>query len=590
MNTLKDTINQIISEYHVEKHVQIKAKVENLMKKYSEDVKLFEVLAIVFAQNSKIDDAIVIFAKILNKEPKSIDTLMNISLAYFEKNKTDKALEYLEKAKVLKVKQTEIYFNIGLIYEKKQNWNKAISNYEKAIKYNSKNINALINLGNIFLLNKSYNKSLKFFESAIKLRENDPALHHNIAVVLTQLNQSDKAIKCYLKSIQLNSTNSLTYYNLGNLLANKLLLNEAIDYYFKAININPNNVKFYYNLAHSQSEKGDYYSAIKNYEKAISIDENFINAKYNLARLHLATENFKSGWSFFEERHNQGNPDQRIQKILKLKKWNGKKTSGTVYVHGEQGVGDLILHASIIFDLYKVHEKICLIVDSRLKDLFKRSFNKIKVLSYQNKITFNDNDLHITLASLGSFFRKSINDFPRYKKGYIIPNLNKTEYFKKFFKKNRNIKIGFSWRSVGDRGSLRTISLEKLSKILKTEKIDFVNLQYGESKSEINNFQKKYKKKLINFSNIDLKNDFESLSAIIKSCDLVITISNAVAHLSAAIGKETWIIVPVNTQWHWFYNRKDSLWYPKVKLFRQNKFNDWNDTIEKVYLEIKKIT
>ena len=75
-------------------------------------------LAILFAQNRKIEDAIAIFKKILNKEPKSIDTFINIGLAYSEMNKLDKALTYLEKAKRLNIKQSEVSFNIGLVYEK----------------------------------------------------------------------------------------------------------------------------------------------------------------------------------------------------------------------------------------------------------------------------------------------------------------------------------------------------------------------------------------------------------------------------------------------------------------------------------------
>ena len=84
MSTIKDKINQIISEYQVKNHEQIKAKADNLIQKYSRNIKLFEVLAILFAQNRKIEDAIAIFKKILNKEPKSIDTFINIGLAYSE--------------------------------------------------------------------------------------------------------------------------------------------------------------------------------------------------------------------------------------------------------------------------------------------------------------------------------------------------------------------------------------------------------------------------------------------------------------------------------------------------------------------------
>ena len=101
-----------------------------------------------------------------------------------------------------------------------------------------------------------------------------------------------------------------------------------------------------------------------------------------MARLNLATENFSDGWKDYEKRHNQNNIPQRIKNVLNFRQWNGKKFDGTLYVHGEQGIGDLILHSSMILDLYKIQNKICLSVDDRLVSLFRRSFKKINVVGY----------------------------------------------------------------------------------------------------------------------------------------------------------------------------------------------------------------
>ena len=77
-------------------------------------------------------------------------------------------------------------------------------------------------------------------------------------------------------------------------------------------------------------------------------------------------------------------------------------------------------------------------------------------------------------------------------------------------------------------------------------------------------------------------NDFEGLAALIASCDLIITISNVTAHFSGAIGKKTWVIVPLSTQWHWFHERDNSLWYPNVRLLRQVQYGKWEDIIDKI--------
>ena len=84
-------------------------------------------------------------------------------------------------------------------------------------------------------------------------------------------------------------------------------------------------------------------------------------------------------------------------------------------------------------------------------------------------------------------------------------------------------------------------------------------------------------------------NDFEGLAALMASCDLVITITNMTSQFSGAIGKKTWVIVPIYTQWNWFHKRSGSLWYPNVKLFRQQQYGKREDVIDKIYDEIKNI-
>ena len=83
---LKNEIKQFISEYNVENHEKAKVKSEDLIQKYSQNIELMQVIGIIFAQNSKYEDAIKIFKKILEKDLQSIEALINIGLAYYELN------------------------------------------------------------------------------------------------------------------------------------------------------------------------------------------------------------------------------------------------------------------------------------------------------------------------------------------------------------------------------------------------------------------------------------------------------------------------------------------------------------------------
>lgn len=75
---------------------------------------------------------------------------------------------------------------------------------------------------------------------------------------------------------------------------------------------------------------------------------------------------------------------------------------------------------------------------------------------------------------------------------------------------------------------------------------------------------------------------WEDTLAVIEQLDLVITSCTSVAHASAALGKETWILVPILPYYIWALPGESSPWYHSVRLFRQDKFGDWSSTFQRL--------
>jgi hypothetical protein len=48
------------------------------------------------------------------------------------------------------------------------------------------------------------------------------------------------------------------------------------------------------------------------------------------------------------------------------------------------------------------------------------------------------------------------------------------------------------------------------------------------------------------------------------------------------MGKETWIISPVLPYYLWADGKDSSIWYRNVRLFRQEKFGEWEDVLNRV--------
>ncbi|HEY3951260.1 glycosyltransferase family 9 protein [Phenylobacterium sp.] len=78
--------------------------------------------------------------------------------------------------------------------------------------------------------------------------------------------------------------------------------------------------------------------------------------------------------------------------------------------------------------------------------------------------------------------------------------------------------------------------------------------------------------------------DFADTAGFIASLDLVISVDTATAHLAAAMGKPTWILLPAfMNDWRWMEGRADSPWYPTARLFRQPGLDSgWDPVLDEV--------
>ena len=76
--------------------------------------------------------------------------------------------------------------------------------------------------------------------------------------------------------------------------------------------------------------------------------------------------------------------------------------------------------------------------------------------------------------------------------------------------------------------------------------------------------------------------DFSDTAQLLRQLDLVITVDTAVAHLSGALNKPTWVLLPQNADFRWLRQRSDSPWYPSMRLFRQRAHGDWQSVVDQL--------
>jgi hypothetical protein len=80
----------------------------------------------------------------------------------------------------------------------------------------------------------------------------------------------------------------------------------------------------------------------------------------------------------------------------------------------------------------------------------------------------------------------------------------------------------------------------------------------------------------------DALQDFGDTAALCELMDLAISVDTSVAHLSGALGRPTWVLLPFVPEWRWLLDRDDSPWFPSIRLYRQACDGDWDRVLGRV--------
>jgi len=131
----------------------------------------------------------------------------------------------------------------------------------------------------------------------------------------------------------------------------------------------------------------------------------------------------------------------------------------------------------------------------------------------------------------------------------------------------------------------RSIHLSLFAPLFAQPDIQWISLQYGNPGAVSEQITTANAPILLD-GTVNQSTDIDTFAAQVAAMDLVITVDNSTAHLSAALGIPTWVLLPFAPDWRWFQNREDSPWYPSVRLFRQPQPGEWKSVIQKVHHQL----
>lgn len=430
----------------------------------------------------------------------------------------------------------------------------ALPVYEELIKRDPDNPAHLNKFSDYLFSIGRWIKAEEYARRAIELDPLSIGAVNNLGRIRQQVGDLDGARKLYEDSIAAIPDYADAHNNLANLLLYMDKVDESIASYNRAIELKPDSKDYYFNRSMALMTKGR-------------------------IREHISDHDLR-----FEKK------DPMPSRAWPWPAWTGEPLSDKrVLVWGEQGIGDEIIHARCMKRV-AVESSTCVLECSpRLTTLFERSFPDAEMCPYtkqaDERLIEGPFDFHASALDMNCRAYEDVQDIPG--TPYLRPDLDVAHTLRQQYQQVGQQKplVGISWWSGGTyQAHFKSTPLDSWKPILGNEDVTFVNLQYGDWRKELSLLESEDGLKVIQDENIDPLGDLDLFAAQVAAMDLVITISNATAHLAGALGVPVWNMTPTGPGrlWYWFLEGSTCPWYDSMRLFRHTYDEGWDANLQEI--------
>lgn len=250
----------------------------------------------------------------------------------------------------------------------------------------------------------------------------------------------------------------------------------------------------------------------------------------------------------------------------------------SIIVSLEGGYGDEIIHARFATSFKQMGaEKVYIACAPELISLFERieGVDEVILRDAANTVA---HDFWVPGFSAGWISGHDFDNFPS--DPYLTARQESVDIWKSVIPDNSKPRIGIRWA-----GNPKFEHQQ-----FRRFPVNFItNLHKYSDQADIYSFQRDHNVVTLPDGIVDLQHvlvSWEDTAAALMNLDLVVTSCTSVAHLAAALGKETWVIVPCLPYHTWTWQAPDSTtspYYKNVRVFRQGTFGTWDGVFQEVY-------
>ena len=499
-----------------------------------------------------------------------------------EAGRFEEACEAFKKALPLQPDNAALWKNLGDALIELQKPDAALVSLRKALQLNPDDADAAYLIALISFRSGKFEEAIAQFDLSRHLQPNHALTLQLRGLSFRGLRRYEEFLADSRAAHALDPGNVETRNNIGDALQFLGRTEEALQWFDRALELQPNYIAVLINKASSLQQLHRFDEAAAIYRHIKTFDPDNADADWNLSLLHLLTGNFEAGWARREARWNKTQP--LPYPTIAQPIWLGAEpvAGKTVLVVSDEGLGDAIQFARYLPMLADRGARVVALVQDALHPLLSAMSGVHRCFPGSAGARFAI-DMHCPMSSLPLAFATRLDTIPAATSYLPPPPLERMRIWEDRLGPRDRVRVGLVWSGSPTHANdhNRSVPLRQFSRITDAIDATFVSLQKDPRPAD--------RAVLAQTDIIDLTadlTDFAETAALINCLDLVITVDTSVAHLAAALGRPTWILLPYTPDYRWLLDRDDSPWYPTVRLFRQSGTRDYCEVIERVRSEL----
>lgn len=352
----------------------------------------------------------------------------------------------------------------------------------------------------------------------------------------------------------------------------------ALRCYAQAFVEDPDSASAFNNYGNVLREIGQPQRAIPFLQHALALQPSHPVAQFNLAVCYLIMGDYARGWPAYESRWNYEHLAGTQPKFAQPR-WNGQDLRDrTILVIGEQGHGDNIQFMRFLFNLHAAGARVLFQVTDGLIPMLSGSQVVQWVGRYSD--TPPEFDYWIPIMSLPGVLGITLETLPR-QVSYLNAHQDLFQQWQERLGPKKRMRVGFCWSGRKDNwlNAHKGMPFDQMTELIKNNPTyEWINLQVDASAEED-----------AVLSSLGVTRypgtirSFADTAALIAHMDVVLSVDTSIAHLSAALGRPTWLMLNWFAPcWRWMLNRDSSPWYSSMRIFRQPAQDDWASVTKKI--------